>query len=172
MVWALVLVVVIGVGLPAGAWALTRKLPPPRPGNRLGVGYDSVDKWLLNRYQLPPHDRWRVRAAVSHGDRVNDRRLAPVAYELAADLLANRPWPMRFMHLGSWVMLGGAVAFACEGIIVLTTSSDGVAQGVLSLIDSGLFLLGGLLGRRGARQYRHNLTKALQLNRDGPALDS
>lgn len=89
MVWALLLLVaVIGAGLPVSAWAVTRRLPPPRPGNRLGVGYDSVDKWLLNRYQLPPHDRWQVREAVFRGDQVNDPRLTRAAHELAADLLA------------------------------------------------------------------------------------
>ena len=73
---------------------------------------------------------------------------------------------MRFLHLMSWVMVLGAVALACEGIILLTAPSGGLAQGVLSLIDSGVLLLGGVLGRRGWRQYRHNLIKALQLHRD------
>ena len=53
MAWALVLVAVIGIGLPAGAWAVARRLPPPRPASRLGVGYDPTDKWLLTGISFP-----------------------------------------------------------------------------------------------------------------------
>jgi hypothetical protein len=172
MVWALALVVVIGAGLPVGAWAVTRRLPPPRLGNRLGVGYDPVDKWLLTQYQLPPHDRWRVREAVLRGDRVNDPGLARVAHRLAADLLANRFLPLRFLQLFGWVMSLGGTAFAIAGIIMLATPSGSLAQGVVSLIDSGLFLSVGTFGRRNARQVRRKLSKALQLNGDGAVDDT
>jgi hypothetical protein len=174
VVWALVVVVVIGVGLPVGAWAVTRKLPPPRPGNRLGVGYDSIDKWLLNRYQLPPHDRWRVREAVLGGHKVSDPRLAGAAHGLAADVLASRPWTLRFLAAAGWVMLLGAAGFASEGVVLLATGrpTDGLAQGVVALIDSGVFLLGGLFARRGARQFRLNVAKALQLNQANSPFDA
>ena len=171
MVWALVLVV-IGVGLPVTAWAVTRKLPPPRPGDRLGAGFDRVDRWLLNRYHLPPHDRWRVREAVSRGDRVNDPGLARAAHELAADLLANRFLPVRFWRLFSWLMLLASAAFAGGGLVMLTTPSKGVMEGVVGLIDSALFGLAGTFGRRNSRHVRHNLTKALQLNKGSSALDN
>lgn len=79
---------------------------------------------------------------------------------------------MRFWHLLSWIMLLGAAAFASESIILLATPSTGLAQGVISLIDSGLFTLAGMSARRNWRQARGNLTKALQSNRDEPALDT
>lgn len=164
MVWALALIAVIGVGLPLIAWAVTRRLPPPRPGNRLGVGYDSVDKWLLTRHQLLPHDRWRVREAVFHGDQVNDPALAGIAHELAARLLAGKFWVMRFWYLMSWIMLLAALVFVIAGVIELTTPSGGVAQGIVSLIDSGLFGLAAVFGRLSWRWNRNNLVRALQLN--------
>ena len=80
MAWALVLVVVIGVGLPMAAWSITRRRPSARQAvNRRGAGYDSIDRWLLDQYQLPPHERWRVREAVFAGRQVNDATLARAA---------------------------------------------------------------------------------------------
>jgi hypothetical protein len=97
MAWLWVLVVVIGIGLPMVAWSITRRLPPPRHTvNRLGSGYDAIDRWLLDRYQLPPHDRWRVRTALFACRRVNDATLAQAAEGLAA-----------------WVLASGFIAFHC-----------------------------------------------------------
>ena len=164
--WALALVVVIAVGLPVGTWAVTRKLPPPRPVSRLGVGYGRADKWLLTQYQLPPHDRWRVQEAVLRGRRVNDTSLERVAHGLAADLLARTPWSVRFLAVESWAMALLAAGSACWGIVLFATRQlpGGLAQGVSSLIDSGLFVLVAILARRGSRQFRQNVTKALELN--------
>src|SRR5258706_12308908 len=99
MAWLWVLVVVIGVGLPMVAWSITRRLPPPRHAvNRLGSGYDAVDKWLLDRYQLSPRDRWRGRTAVVEGPRVSDAALAQAAEGVpargpAGGVKARRPAP-------------------------------------------------------------------------------
>jgi hypothetical protein len=38
-----------------------RRCAGRRVMGRLGIGYDAIDKWLLDRYQLPSHERWRVR---------------------------------------------------------------------------------------------------------------
>src|SRR5258708_12320296 len=85
MVWALALVVVIGVGLPMIAWFIARRLPPPRRVvGRLGVGYDGIDRWLLDRYHLAPQDRWRVRKAVFSGRRISDPRPPPPPHTLPA----------------------------------------------------------------------------------------
>jgi|SRR5215467_3426954 len=166
MTWALVVVVIIGVGLPVDALAVTRRPPPPRPGNRLGVGYDPIDKWLLDRYQLPPHDRWQVRGAVFGGHKVSDAWLAGTAHGLAADLLARRPWTVRFWRVLSWVMLLGAIGFAVEGIVLLVTRSEGVARGVLALIDSGIFVLVSVSAKRNSQRVQRNVTKAFQLNQE------
>jgi hypothetical protein len=167
MAWALVLVAVIGIGLPIGARAVARRLPPPRAVNRLGVGYDPADKWLLTRYQLPPHDRWRVREAVLHGRRVRDPDLEPAAHGLASDLLVRRPWSVRLLVVESWAMPLLAAASACWGIVLLTTShpSEGPMQGFVSLINSGVFVLVAIGARRSSRQFRQNVAKALELNR-------
>jgi hypothetical protein len=154
MVWALVVVAVIGIGLPVGAWAVVRRLPPPRPVSRFGVGYGQADKWLLNRYQLPPRDRWRVREAVLQGRQVGDPDLEPAAHGLASDLLARRPWTVRLLAVESWAMPLLAAASACWGIVLLTTRhpSEGPMQGFVSLINSGVFVLAAIGARRSSRQ--------------------
>lgn len=166
MVWALVLVVVIGAGLPVGAWAVTRKLPPPRRWNSLGVGFDSIDKWLLARYQLAPHDRWRVREAVLKGRAVNDGRLADAVHGLADDLLTRRPWPVRLAAILPWTMLLLAAGFAVEGIVWFTVRPawEGQAQGIVGFIESGVFVAAGILMLYGSRRLPRNLSTALQAN--------
>jgi len=89
MAWALALVVVIGVGLPVAAWLITRQLPPPRAMSRLGAGYDAIDKWLLDQYQLAPPERWRVRKAVFRGDQVSDAMLTPATHGPAIRVLGG-----------------------------------------------------------------------------------
>jgi hypothetical protein len=173
MLWALALVVVIAIGLPVGAWAVTRKLPPPRRVTRLGVGYGRADKWLLTQYQLPPHDRWRVREAVLGGRRVNDTSLERAAHGLAADLLARTPWSVRFLAVESWAMALLAAGFVCWAIVLFATRPPGgLAQGVSSLIDSGLFVLVAILTRRGSRLFWQNVTKALELNQANVSPDA
>jgi hypothetical protein len=170
MAWALALVVVIGVGLPVAAWLITRRLPPPRTVGRLGVGYDAIDKWLLDRYQLPPHDRWRVRKAVFQGHQVNDAALARAAHGLATRVLTGGFRVLRLSQVLGWVDLMMGIGFAGTGIFLLITSHDaeGLVLGILSLVNSGLFMFAGM-GRalRTPKQIRRNVARALQLNQDG-----
>ena len=63
MALALGVIVILAIGVPIGAWGLTRLRPPPAVTS-LGAGYDSIDKWLLKKHSLPPLERERVRAAV------------------------------------------------------------------------------------------------------------
>ena len=57
------MVVAIGVGLPVAAWLITRRLPPPKTARTAGRGYDAIDRWRAERYQLAWLDRSRVRTA-------------------------------------------------------------------------------------------------------------
>ena len=73
-----------------------------------------------------------------------------------------------------WITLLGAAGFASEGVVILATGrpSGGLAEGVLALIDSGVFLVAGKFARRGVRQFRLNVAKALQLNQANPPFDA
>jgi hypothetical protein len=169
MAWALALVVVIGVGLPVAAWLVTRRLPPARSVGRLGVGYDAIDKWLLDQYQLPPIDRWRVREAVFQGRQVNDATLARAAYGLASRVLTEGFRVLRLSPVLGRVNLMGGIGFAGVGIFLLATSrhTEGLALGVFDLVNSGLLVFSGMYALRDAERTRRNMTKALQLNQDG-----
>jgi len=49
--WALAAIVILGVGMPIGAWTWTRLRPAPQ-ASPMGMGYDPIDKWLLQQYSL------------------------------------------------------------------------------------------------------------------------
>jgi hypothetical protein len=169
MAWALALVVVIGVGLPVAAWSITRRLPPPRRAvDRLGVGYDAIDKWLLEQYQLLPQDRRRVRKAVFGGRQANDATLARAAHGLAARVLAGGFRALRLSQLLGWVDVMTAIGFAGTGIVVLITSqhAEGLVLGILGLVNCGLFMFAGVARARMAKQIRRSAAQALQLNQD------
>lgn len=168
MAWALALVVVIGVGLPVAAWSVTRRLPPPRRTvDRLGAGYDAIDRWLLNRYQLPPHERWRVRNAVFTGRQMSDAGLAPAAHGLAERVLAGGFGALRVTPLLGWVNAVAAIGFAAAGIVLLVTSrnTEGLVLGILGVINCGLFMFAGAGWMVTANRVRRNAAQALQLNR-------
>jgi len=90
--------------------------PPPRQTvTRLGVGYDTIDRWLLDRYQLPPHERWRVRDAVFAGRQVSDAALVRAAHGLAARILAGEFGALRLSPVLTWVNVVTAIGFAVAG---------------------------------------------------------
>lgn len=63
MAWAWVVIVVIAVGLPVGAWRLSRNLKPQR--HRAGhLGAGRIDRWLAEHYQLSALDRWRIEETI------------------------------------------------------------------------------------------------------------
>ncbi len=170
MVWALALVVVIGVGLPMIAWFIARRLPPPRRVvGRLGVGYDGIDRWLLDRYHLAPQDRWRVRKAVFSGRRISDPGLARAAHGLAAQAVSGGFRVLRLSRVFGWVDLMAAIGFAGFGIFLLSTSrhAGGLILGGLGLVNSALFGFPGVMRALVfPAQIRRNVVQALQLNED------
>ena len=113
--------------------------------DRLGIGYDAIDKWLLDRYQLPPHDRWRVRTAVFQGRQVSDATLAPAAHGLATRVLTGGFRVLRLSQVLGWVDLMVATGLAGAGLVLLITShhAEGLVLGVISLVGSGLFHVRG-----------------------------
>ncbi len=49
MVWAVALIVILGVGMPAVGWWLTRR---PRPADSTDRGDDEIDRWLAGQSGL------------------------------------------------------------------------------------------------------------------------
>jgi hypothetical protein len=163
--WALTLVVVVGVGSPVAAWLITRRAPPPKTVGTLGAGSDTIDKWLLDQYQLSPRDRSRVRKAVFQGQQVNDAALAHAAHGLAARVLAGGFKVQWMTQVVDWTNLMMAICFAGIGVYLL---ADGMALGILALVGSGLYMFVGVeRALRAPRRIRRNAARALQLNQGG-----
>jgi hypothetical protein len=168
MAWAVALVVVIGVGMPVAAWWIVRRLPPPRTPGRLGVGYDAIDRWLLDHYQLPPLERWRVRKAVFQGRQVKDRALELAANGLATQVLSGRFRLLRVSQVLGWADIVLAIGCAAAGIVSLATShqTDEFVLAILFIVNAGLFTFAGVIrALRAPKQIRHNAAQALRLNR-------
>jgi hypothetical protein len=162
--WVLALVVVVGVGLPVAGWLITRRAPPPRTAGRLGAGSDTIDRWLLDQYQLPPRGRSRVRKAVFQGQQVSEAALAHAAAGLAARVLAGGFTVQQVTKVVGWANLVLTICYAGLGIFLLT---DGRALGILALVGSGLYLFVGVeRALRAPRRIRRNAARALQLNQD------
>jgi hypothetical protein len=122
MAWALALVVAIGVGLPVAAWSITRRLPPPNTARWAGRGYDAIDRWLADRYQLAWLERSRVRTAVFGGRQVEEPQLAPAAHGLAAQVLAGGFRVLRWSRVLGWADLGLGIGLGAAGVAWLITS--------------------------------------------------
>lgn len=167
---AVALVVVLGVALPVAAWLITRRLAPLHVTSRLGAGYDAIDKWLLDRYQLAPHERWRVRQAVFRGQRVSDARLTQAAHGLAVQVLSGGFRGLRVARVLGWVVLAWGIGSAGAGIatLVMDHQAAGVLAGSLYLIGAGGFIFAGTAqALLGPKQMRQNARKARQLNQNG-----
>ena len=67
----------------------------------LGPSADAVDKWLIEKYQIPGLQRWQVRDAVIYGREVTDPVLRRAAHDLAECALRGE------LRLGRCIQIGG-----------------------------------------------------------------
>jgi hypothetical protein len=167
MAWALALVVAVGVGLPVAAWFIARRPPPPSPARGAARGYDAVDRWLADRYQLAWRERSRVRTAVFRGYQMEEPRLAPAAHGLAAQVLADGFWVLRWSRMLGWADLGLGIGLGATGVVWLSTRGhpEGLLP-VLGVVNAGLLCAGARRAWREPRQIRRNAAQALRVNRD------
>jgi len=64
MAWAVAIIVVVGIGVPAAAWTIARRgMRRQASASGLGPPADAVDKWLIEKHRLPALQRWQVRDA-------------------------------------------------------------------------------------------------------------
>ncbi len=165
MAWALAFIVILGVGLPVAAWWYSRRHLPSQVTS-LGTGYDRIDKWLLNRYQLAPLDRERVRKAVFQGRQLDDPALARAAHQLASEVLRGKLGGLRLTRVMGGVFLVTAVGFAALGIGGLVISHD--PRYALAIVDSALFTGPAVIYVRLLPEARRKVGLALELNEDAP----
>jgi hypothetical protein len=162
----LVVVTMVGMGLPGLAWWLTRRMASgQRPYSRarldaFGVPMDAVDAWLADHTALPELRRWSVRQAAFGGRAADDLSLRPVIQQLAAALLAGD----LNSDVGGWS--GWALAAAGGAELIVAAVACLVAGHVVSwLIEPAVFgaaaLTAGLIR---PRLLRSRLERAVRLN--------
>jgi hypothetical protein len=177
MLAVLIIIGVLGIGLPVALWLIARwrKSVPEKP-----QVYGEVNKWLLSEYGLGSRDRFLVREAVLG-------RYAPVT---ALDQSARRPSPqapvslrpelleaarglaarvvadgfrmLRVARLIGWVQLATGAAAIVGGVGVLAAGWGGNRFfGAYVLLDAALFGPAGVYSalivprrrRAGAQKY-------------------
>lgn len=169
MVWALGLAGAIAVGLPVGAWLLSRSLGPPKRVLGGPVPGDRTDHWLYDRFHLGVLDRSRVRQAVFTGRALDEPELRRAACGLAADILRRRGRRWLPLAVGVFnVVLG--VGLLSAGLASLV-SGQGAVLGAVLIAEAIWFVgFGVLMATAGAKQHRkivENAAKTLELNGGG-----
>lgn len=154
MLW--VLIAGIGVGLPAGAWWLTRSArsaPLSVPSRRA----DPIDRWLFERYGLGVLDRWQVREAVlGQGRRPSQPPLREAADGLAAEVLSGRLQVPRVLRWLGWFYLAYGGCFFVGGIV-----EHGFIGVAYVLGGAGMALFGVMYLVLMPRQLRRKARQAL-----------
>jgi hypothetical protein len=167
VIFAAVIIVVAGVGLPFVAWGVGRYAEKRRLPSAHGLGppSDAVDSWLIEHYGLPAPQRSQVRDAVIYGRTVRDQSLTGAAHELAGCALRGELSLGRGLRVGAIVMVAeGAGMVALGGIIVLLTASGsvaGIAAGIVPVALGARFMVRGLATLRRARD---GAIRAYELN--------
>jgi hypothetical protein len=169
---AVAIVIMLGLGLPAGGWLLSRRQNffaakdtwIGRPG--------EIDGWLASEYQLGWTDRSRIQAAVTRGRRLDDRRLLEPALALAVRVLENRFRSVRAWRWAGLPSLALGAVFAGLGLWSLVSTGRPTlrAEGGFLLVYALEFTLVGVLHtfwlplriRRSARRF-------LEFGTDGDA---
>jgi hypothetical protein len=177
MLAVLIIIGVIGIGLPVALWLIARwrKPVPEKP-----QVYGEVNKWLLSEYGLGSRDRSLVQeavlgryAAVTALDQ-SSRRPSPQApvslrpelleagHGLAARVVADGFRMLRVARRLGWVQLAtGAAAIVC-GVGVLAAGWGGDRFfGAYAVLDAALFVPAGVYSalivprrrRHGAQKY-------------------
>jgi len=126
MVWALGAVVILGVGLPVGAWWVSRTVLARRmlqPAGGRGPAVDAADQWLIERHRLPALQRWKVRNVVMAGGEFRDPALRAAAHDLAGGVLRGELKVSRSGRIAAWILLSEGVFFGVLGLLVSVEQS-------------------------------------------------
>jgi hypothetical protein len=163
MAWAVTVIGVIGIGVPAAAWLIARHV-----GRRqvvvggLGPSAGAVDTWLIETYHLPALQRWQVRDAVVHGREMVDPALRRAAHDLAGCALRGELSPGRGLRVGGVVMMTeGAVGIVMGVVLAAAVGGVAVVAAVVPVLFGVRWMVRGAAARRIAQQ---GPTRAHQLN--------
>jgi hypothetical protein len=151
VVWALAIIVVIGVGLPLAAWRLGRHVEAGRPPSAHGLGppTDAVDQWLIDQHRLPAPQRWQVRDAVLYGRTVRDPALRPAAHDLAGCVLRGELRMGRISRVMATVLVAEGAGLIVLGIVMLAAWDS--PAGFIPVLVGAYYLARGMAMLRRSR---------------------
>jgi len=166
MAGALIVIVVLGIGLPVVLWLILRwRLSVPEKVQ--GIRRDEIDKWLVSEFNLGWRDRSQVRRAVLASPDADPASLKPALLEaargLAAQVLADQIRKLRLSRRVGWIQLGTAVAYAGYGIFILATRR-GDPVGAFLVLNAGIFGVGAVSNAvLTPRRIRRNAEQVLRI---------
>lgn len=166
MVWVVVaLIVILGAGLPAAGWWLTRK---PWPAEAAGRGHGEIDRWLADQFGLGWRDRSRVQHAVVAGRPVGSPALEAAVRGLAAEVMAGRFRTLRVARAASWLQLITGPAYAVFGLVVLIGARQGGerAVGIFAILNGALMSWAGVYRTLRNQRIRRSAGQILQSGRN------
>ena len=162
MLAALIIIVVLGVGLPVLGWLGIRW----RTSGGRDPDHDAIDRWLIAEYGLAWSERSQVRKAVlgqpSHDlEPVKPEQLRPglhrPAWGLAQRVLAGELSGPRLPRPVGWILLVLAVAYTVAGVVTLAAGHgerqiQGLLYTVLGAAEIAIVVAAVLLAPRRARR--------------------
>jgi hypothetical protein len=169
---AVLIILVLGIGLPAvGWWGSRKRMSGPDPD------HDEIDRWLIGQYRLAWNDRAEVRRAVlglAAGD-VAPRKpgplrpeLIPAARALAGRVLDGQLSAPRIPRPVGWVLLCVALAYTGGGVRLLITPGRDHAQGALYVLlgvaETAVVVVAVLLARRRARRRAEGILRGTRVD--------
>lgn len=163
MMWAWAVVAAVAVGLPAGAWLLTRHLKPSARLGSPGRWAWPADRWLFERYGLGVMDRLRVNQAVfTKGRLPADPGLRDAAREVASGVVTGRFKLPRLLRLQGWIHAATGCVWLVSGTLeVFVLHRPGWAAVPYIAVAALYAVLGTFWVVRVPRDYRRKAQQAL-----------
>lgn len=142
-----------------------------RPGQSLSTPptrFDYMGRWLVDHHQLGVIERSQVTQAVFvKPQKLGDPRLRQAACDLAAEVLSHRlRLPRLQRYAGAIIAVMGLVVLVF-GLVLQLVSHRGNMQLVFGVL---LIVAGAVTSVWAPRQMRHNVERALTLNKEDGAV--
>jgi hypothetical protein len=143
VIWAVAFLVILGAGVPAAGWWVSRRPRPLDTGDR---AHGEIDRWLAGQFGLGWRERSRVQGAVFAGRPLTDPGLEAAARRLAAQVLDDRFRTLRVARRVGWLRLvsGGAYLVFAVVFLIISHRATELALAVLAVLNGGLMIVAGV----------------------------
>jgi hypothetical protein len=138
---------------------------PDLPVSTTPARFDHIGRWLADHHQLGDMERSQVTQAVfAKPQKLGDPRLRQAACDLAAEVLSHRlPLPRMQRYIARITAAMGLALVVAALVLQLVTHRYGTQLALAVVVT----VAGAVLSVSVPRQMRHNVERALALNKDG-----